>query len=106
MIIVLTTVSDTDQAEAIGTRLIESRLAACVQEVAIHSRYHWEGEIQSESEILLLIKTAADREPEVVALLEEIHPYDVPEIVVVAADRVSDPYRAWLVAGTRSPEDD
>ena len=106
MVIVLTTVSDSEQAEAIGTRLIESRLAACVQEVAIISRYRWEGKIQSESEILLLIKTAADRVPEVVALLEEIHPYDVPEIVVVAADRVSDGYLAWPVAGTRSVDGD
>ena len=106
MVIVFTTVSNAAEAEVIGTRLVEHRLAACVQEIPINSRYRWEGEVHHEAEILLLIKTAADREPDVVAMLTEIHPYDVPEIVVVAADRVAAPYRSWLVAETRTVDAD
>ena len=42
----LTTVSDAAEAGAVGTRLVEARLAACLQEVAINARYRWQGEVQ------------------------------------------------------------
>ena len=101
MVIVFTTVSDAVQAAALSTGLLEARLAGCVQELAINSRYRWEGEIHNDPEVLLLIKTTKDREDDVVSFLEAEHPYDVPEIAVVAADRVAEGYLGWLVTETR-----
>ena len=99
-VLVLTTVGADFDARALAHTLVEARLAACVNIVdRIHSVYRWEDRVAEEGEQLLLIKTTNVR---VDALREEllrIHPYDVPEFVVLAIDSTSDAYRDFILSG-------
>ena len=91
-----------EQAEAIAQTLVQERLAACVQLLgsAILSIYRWEGTLQKEPEQLLLIKTTAAAWPALAARLDELHPYDVPEILAIPAE-ASEAYAAWLARECR-----
>ena|ERR1043165_69104 len=98
-VIVLTTVGTTFDPLPIATQLVEKRLAACVNIVPqIHSVYRWQGKIESESEQLLLIKTVYERIDELKEALFAVHPYEVPEFVVLRPEELSDGYRAWLLS--------
>ena len=100
--IVLTTAPDRETAERIARALVERKLAACVNLVpGIRSVYRWKGAVEEADEILLFAKTADDRVEALERALEEIHPYDVPECVVLEAGRVEASYLAWLVESTR-----
>ena len=97
MLIVFTTVSDREAAELLARKIVESKLAACVQVMPeMRSIYVWEGEVQSEAEHLLLIKSLPERWDELRELISADHPYEVPEIVAVESSNVAEPYRAWL----------
>jgi periplasmic divalent cation tolerance protein len=97
-IIVLTTVGATQDVDSIATQLVEKRLAACVNVIPrIYSVYRWKSAIEHDSEQLLLIKTTTERVTELRDALFAMHPYEVPEFVVVRIDDLSDAYRAWLV---------
>lgn len=77
--------------------LVEQRLAACVNVIrGVTSYYVWEGEFTEDEEHTLIIKTSAPRLDELQALITEIHSYDTPEIVAVAADKVNGDYEAWV----------
>lgn len=94
--LVLSTVGTADDAKRIAKSLVEARLAACVSVTPVESCYTWEGEIVEESERLLVIKTSASRVGELERRLREIHPYTVPEFVVLVPEHVAEPYLAWL----------
>lgn len=97
MIIILTTVPDRALANTLAGKLVEERLAACVQILPqMTSVYYWEGEVQRDDEHLLLIKTQEDKYTEIEDFIKHNHTYDVPEIVSLRPVRVSDDYRAWL----------
>src|SRR5688500_4262984 len=97
MLIVLTTVSNSDEASRLANSIVESRLAACVQILPqMTSVYFWEGKVQSEPEHLLLIKTLEERFDELSEFIKKNHSYDVPEIVAMADNRVSDDYLTWI----------
>jgi periplasmic divalent cation tolerance protein len=98
--IVMTTVASEDDAERLASALVGDRLAACVQQIRMESRYRYEDEVHVDPEILLLVKTAGDRVEQVQEYLRAEHPYDVPEILVVEAGG-SAAYLEWLVEGTR-----
>jgi periplasmic divalent cation tolerance protein len=94
---VTTTTGSEDEAERIGTALIERRLAACVQILGpISSRYRWQGEIEQAQEWLCLAKTEAGRYPGVEAAIRELHSYDEPEIVATPIVAGSAGYLDWL----------
>ena len=100
--IVLTTAPDRETAERIARALVERKLAACVNLVpGIRSVYRWRGAVEEADEILLLAKTADDRVEALERALGEIHPYELPECVVLEAGRVEANYLAWLVESTR-----
>ena len=71
------------EASAIAHRLVEQRLAACVQSIPIDSVYEWGGAIHDDREVLLLVKTRADRFEEVARLVGELHSYELPAITMV-----------------------
>jgi periplasmic divalent cation tolerance protein len=97
MLIVLTTTSSSVEAETLAGKLIESRLAACVQIVpGMTSVYVWKGKTMKESECLMLIKTLPEKYPEVEAFIEQNHSYDVPEIVAIDAERASVSCLQWM----------
>jgi periplasmic divalent cation tolerance protein len=105
----LTTTSRRDLARHIARTLVERRLAACVQIVGpIESIYRWQGKIETAREWLCLVKTSRARFPEVVAAIEELHPYDTPEIIAVPICAGSRRYLDWLAASVRpeTPSDE
>jgi periplasmic divalent cation tolerance protein len=98
-VVVLTTVGANFEVRPLATQLVEKRLAACVNVLPqIQSVYRWQGKIESDSEQLLLIKTVEERLDELKTALFSIHPYEVPEFVVVRLDELSDAYRSWLLS--------
>ncbi len=102
-IVVLTSVPNSEEAETLARKIIEAKLAACVQILPpMKSFYFWENQIQAESEHLLLIKTLTEKYDELEKFIETNHSYDVPEIVALAAERVSESYFGWLENYTRN----
>ena len=102
MRIVVTTVNDTEHAAALARRVVDERLAACVNIVPnVRSIYRWQGRVVDEAELLLVIKTAEDMVDALRARLAEIHPYEVPEIVVLSPESVSVPYLSWVRESVR-----
>jgi len=92
-----TTTAKAEDAGKIAMQLVERKLAACVQIVEpITSVYRWQGKIESEREILLLIKSTQDLIPDIAELLDEIHPYEVPELVATPIIEGSASYLRWL----------
>jgi periplasmic divalent cation tolerance protein len=97
VVIVLTTwPADTDPA-VLARQLVGERLAACVSAQApMTSIYRWEGAMQEESERQLVIKTSAARLEALQTRLHELHPYQVPEFIVVPAASASPKYAQWI----------
>jgi periplasmic divalent cation tolerance protein len=94
--VVLVTAPDRALADAIAQALLESRLAACVTLLPVHSVYRWQGEIQQDEEWQLLIKSELDRFPELEAKIRQIHSYEVPEIIALPILAGSQPYLQWI----------
>jgi periplasmic divalent cation tolerance protein len=101
LILILTTMPDDDRADALARTLVDERLAACVNVHApMMSTYRWQGAVEREAERQIVIKTARDRRAPLEARLRELHPYDVPEFVVIDAG-ASDAYGAWVSGETK-----
>lgn len=97
MLIVLTTVSSSEEAESLAQKIVEIKLAACVQLLPpIKSVYFWEGKVQQDSEFLLFIKTLPEKYDDLEKFISENHSYDVPEIVALPAEKVSESYLSWI----------
>ena len=94
--VVLVTASSREEADVIADALLELRLAACVQFVAIDSAYVWQDEVVREPEVLLIVKTRAELFDEIGAAVVEVHSYDVPEVVLVPMQAGLGPYLAWI----------
>lgn len=100
--LVLTTCGDRASAERLATLLLQRRLVACVQLQDIRSFYHWQGSVQSESEVLLLIKTRTAAYSALEAAIRELHDYQVPEIVQLPITLGLADYLSWVRQETRS----
>jgi periplasmic divalent cation tolerance protein len=100
-VVIMTTLPTREEAARLAEVLLEERLAACVQELPVTSRYRWEGETRQDRESLLLVKTSVGQSAAAVARIEDVHSYAVPEVVVIPAAFVADAYLAWLEAETR-----
>ena len=95
--LVLSTCPDPESAEALARRLVEGRLAACVNIVpGVRSVYNWGGNLEVSAEQLLIIKTDEDRYSRLEATIVAQHPYEVPEVVCVATDRGLPAYLDWV----------
>jgi periplasmic divalent cation tolerance protein len=100
MHVLLTTVDEREKAEELARRMVEERLAACVTVIpGARSFYRWRGKREEAEEFLLLMKTL--RPEKLMKRLKEIHPYEVPELLVLRASRVSREYLRWAEEETR-----
>lgn len=100
--IILTTVNDPAQARKLAHHLVGERLAACVNQMEhVHSTYRWEGKIEEVNEILLVVKTVAERVSAVKEAIARLHPYQVPEVLVLLVEDGSDSYLKWLYESSR-----
>jgi periplasmic divalent cation tolerance protein len=94
---VTTTAGSEEEADRISRALIERRLAACVQVVGpIHSRYRWQGEVETATEWMCVAKTSTERYPALEATIRELHSYDEPEIVATPIVAGSAGYLEWI----------
>lgn len=97
MLVVLTTTPTEEEAERLAQKIIGAKLAACVQILPqMKSFYFWENQVQNDSENLLLIKTLDEKFIKLKEFIEKNHSYDVPEIVALRAEDVSESYLKWL----------
>ena len=102
-ILVLTTVPEEKTGQTIATRLLEERLAACVTiSAASQSFYWWKGQISKEPEHILLIKTRAALYQRLEKKIQEIHPYELPEIITLPIHKGSIAYLNWIEQETKS----
>jgi periplasmic divalent cation tolerance protein len=96
--VILVTAPEPDTAARLARTLVEERLAACVNLVPqVRSIYRWQDQVQDDSETLLVIKTRAERCDALASRVEELHPYDVPEVVELSVAGGSDKYLRWVV---------
>lgn len=98
----LSTCPDPDTARRIARALVEARLAACVNTVpGLESTYRWEGRVVQENECLLLIKTTVAQLDALRQQLLSLHPYSVPEFIVLDVTGGLPDYLDWLARETR-----
>lgn len=102
LVLVLTTEANQANAEALAAQLLEQRLAACIALQAQQSLYHWQGRIERDSEVQLLIKTSADQLDALQIALHQLHSYDVPEWIVLSG-QCSEAYGSWLTNSLKQP---
>ncbi|MGH3601779.1 MAG: divalent-cation tolerance protein CutA [Pseudonocardiaceae bacterium] len=101
-VIVASTTASEEAARALAAGAIDARLGACAQIVGpITSVYRWNGEVRTEQEWRLEIKTTADRVVALTAHIKANHGYDLPEIIATPITGGSAEYLSWLVAETR-----
>jgi len=102
IVIVLTTAPDDERADAWARALVDERLAACVN---VHgpmvSFYRWKGMVEREPERQVVIKTTRERVAALRERLRELHPYELPEFVVLTVADGSDEYLKWVMEQTR-----
>jgi periplasmic divalent cation tolerance protein len=102
LVTVYVTCSSPAQAEDLGGKLVSERLAACANVLpGVVSRYVWEGELQRETEVALLLKTRASLFPALESRVRQLHDYAVPCIVAWPLAAVSEPYGRWVEEQTR-----
>jgi periplasmic divalent cation tolerance protein len=101
LLVIFCTVPNADTAEKLATGLVTEQLAACVNVISgVKSFYRWQGKLEVGAELQLLIKTRQGRLDAVVEWIEDNHPYEVPEIVAIPAERVNEEYLAWAIEQT------
>ena len=100
-VIVLTTLGESTDAVAFARVLVSDRLAACVNVLpAMTSLYWWKGSIEEDRERQLVIKTTRDRVDAIEARFHELHPYELPEFIVLSGE-ASSAYLQWLQASVQ-----
>ncbi len=101
-VIVLTTLPASVDRAAFAETLVREHLAACVNVLPeMQSVYRWKGKVEQEREHQVLIKTTAVRLHDVQARIRELHPYDVPELLVLRVDGGDEMYLDWISQSTR-----
>lgn len=95
--IVYVTVDRKNTALEIAKKLIEEKLAACCTIISnVESVYFWEGKVQQDRELLMMIKSHLNKFDELERIVADIHPYEVPEIIAVPIAEGSKKYIDWL----------
>ncbi|MEK9501789.1 divalent-cation tolerance protein CutA [Gaopeijia maritima] len=95
--VILVTAPDRDTAHELARTLVGERLVACANLLpGVRSVYRWEGAVEEADEVLLLLKTRADRVDTLRRRVVSIHPYDVPEFVVLPVEGGLDRYLDWI----------
>lgn len=94
---VYATFASDEEARRIGRKVVEERLAACVNIIGpCHSIYRWEGELQEAGEVAAIFKTAVQTAQQLVERIAGLHSYDVPAAVVWPISGASGAYAQWV----------
>jgi periplasmic divalent cation tolerance protein len=104
-VLVMTTLPADADASVFARTLVETRLAACVNLLpGMDSVYRWEGAVEQERERQLVIKTTRARIAALWERVREVHPYEVPEFIVLPIVDGNDAYLRWVGESTRTAE--
>ena len=102
ILLVITNLPDAPSATKLARQLIEERAAACVNQLApCTSTYRWKDNIETATEVPLLIKTTRAAYPRLEKLIREAHPYELPEIIAVSVTAGLPAYLGWIDNETR-----
>ena len=97
--VVLTTAADPEEADRLARTLVEERLVACATLIpSVRSIYRWQGEVESATETLLVLKTGTEQLAPLETRLHALHSYKTPEFLVLRVDAGSQGYLDWLQA--------
>jgi len=96
-VIVLSTYPDQETAIIIGKKIVETKLAACVNFTGIRSFYWWKNKVEDANECLAIFKSTSRRGKMLKEVIAKTHPYEVPEIVEIRMNSVSNSYLRWMV---------
>ena len=100
--LVLTTCASLEEARTIAHALVERQLAACVNIVPhMESVYRWQGEVETSTECLLVIKTTLDAFDRLREALSKLHSYELPECIAIAIEDGSAAYLEWIGESVR-----
>jgi periplasmic divalent cation tolerance protein len=101
-LLILTNMPDAQSAHALARKLVELKLAACVNILpGVQSIYRWQGGMEEANEITLLIKTSHVRYAEIESAIKASHPYQVPEIIAVPIVAGLPNYLGWIAQETK-----
>lgn len=101
VVMLMATFPDQELAQQCANALLEQRLAACVQLLgSCQSHYRWQGKLEQATEIPLLAKTTKPVVAKAIALVNSLHPYEVPEIIVLPVTDGLPEYLAWVTQAT------
>ncbi|HZT75937.1 MAG TPA: divalent-cation tolerance protein CutA [Vicinamibacterales bacterium] len=102
LVVIFTTMPDDARTDELAHALVEERLAACVNVHApMTSTYRWQGSIERAAERQLVIKTTRDRVDAIAQRLRALHPYELPELLVLPVEGGSDAYLRWIETSVR-----
>ena len=101
-LVVLCTCPDTDTARRLAEAAVRGRHAACANIVpGVTSVYEWDGAVQADSEVLMVLKTSATAYAGLEEAVRRLHPYELPEIIAVSVDRGLEGYLQWVTTECR-----
>ncbi|HYS08664.1 MAG TPA: divalent-cation tolerance protein CutA [Myxococcales bacterium] len=100
-VLVLTTLPNSEAAAELANRLVSEKLAACANILpALRSIYRWQGKVQDENEVLVLLKTQVRQYEALKSRILALHPYDLPEVIAIPVERGHQAYLDWIVKET------
>lgn len=103
LLMIFVTVPNEEVAASLGKTLVTEKLIACVNVISgIRSIYSWQGKLEDTSEALLIIKTTQACYVNLAKRLQELHPYDIPEIIAVSPKEVAETYSQWVANNCKS----
>jgi len=104
--VVFVTTGSIEEGQNIAQTLVKEHLAACVNILSrVHSIYRWEGQIQNDQETLLIVKTTAELSERLSLRVQQLHSYEVPEIIAVPVVAGAQEYLDWIDAQTCAQTD-
>lgn len=100
VVVVLVTAGSVDEAQRLAATLLERRAIACANLIPnVRSYFRWDGELQVEDEVLMVVKTTSDALNIVKDIVAEHHSYDVPEVIAMPVAGGNEAYLDWVQAG-------
>lgn len=98
LVLLLTTLPSREAAQSLAREAVQHGLAACAQIEAIDSIYRWEGHVCEDPEWRLLLKTTAEQQAALAALVADLHPYELPAVLSVPVVWAEPAFAAWVTA--------
>lgn len=95
-VLIYVTCPSLEEARKIGRKLVEERLAACVNIFPVNSIYFWEGEVRGALEFALIIKTLEEKYEDIEKMVKDLHSYDNPCVVCLKVFKASENFVGWI----------